>query len=71
MTPEEDISDLIARGDRQAVKAWLNAEDADVNSFGLPAAAGVRAVDSVRGPALAARRGRRHPGQSGLGQVRV
>ena len=33
MTPEEDISDAIARGDRQAVKAWLNAEDSDVNSF--------------------------------------
>ena len=32
MTPEGDISDAIARGDRQAVKAWLNAEDSDVNS---------------------------------------
>ena len=32
MMPEEDISDAIARGDRQAVKAWLNAEDSDVNS---------------------------------------
>ena len=28
----EDISDAIARGDRQAVKAWLNAEDSDLNS---------------------------------------
>ena len=31
MVPE-DISDAIARGDRQAVKAWLNAEDSDLNS---------------------------------------
>ena len=30
-----NISDAIARGDRQAVKAWLNAEDSDVNSFGI------------------------------------
>ena len=35
MMREEDISDAIARGDRQAVKAWLNAEDSDVNSFGV------------------------------------
>ena len=33
MIPDEDINDAIARGDRQAVKAWLNAEDSDVNSF--------------------------------------
>ena len=32
MIPEEDISDAIARGDRQAVRAWLNAKDSDVNS---------------------------------------
>jgi len=31
----EDISGAIARGDRQAVKAWLNAEEPDVNSFGV------------------------------------
>ena len=35
MTPEDDISELIARGDRQAVKAWLNAEDSDVNAFSV------------------------------------
>ena len=35
MTPEEDIDDAIARGDRQAVKAWLNAEDSDVNAFSV------------------------------------
>ena len=32
MMPGEDIRDAIARGDRQAVKAWLNAEDSDLNS---------------------------------------
>ena len=32
---EEDISDAIARGDRQAVKAWLNAEDSDVNALSV------------------------------------
>ena len=34
MVPE-DISDAIARGDRQAVKAWLNAEDSDVNALSV------------------------------------
>ena len=34
MVPE-DISDAVARGDRQAVKAWLNAEDSDVNAFSV------------------------------------
>ena len=32
MMQEEDIGDAVFRGDRQAVKAWLNAEDSDVNS---------------------------------------
>ena len=35
MMQEEDIGDAVFRGDRQAVKAWLNAEDSDVNSFGI------------------------------------
>jgi len=35
MIPDEDINDAIARGDRQAVKAWLNAEDSDVNALSV------------------------------------
>ena len=31
----DDLRDAIARGDRQAVKAWLNAEDSDVNALSV------------------------------------